>query len=112
MVQIPKLLATDPRTLVIERLDQPGERVEFAIGDDSTGFYDLAKAKAKPLARGGVYRATIGVNKVTFKIDAKAKIVGKTDRQDPRRQPAVALPAGLIPSSRAWIRCAPHSPPY
>jgi hypothetical protein len=83
MVQIPKLLATDPRTLVIERLDQPGERAEFAIGDDSTGFYDLAKAKAKPLARGGVYRATIGVNKVTFKIDAKAKIVGKTTGKIP-----------------------------
>jgi hypothetical protein len=77
MVQIPKLLATDPRTLLIERLDQPGERAEFAIGDDNAGFYDLAKVKAKPLARGGVYRATIGTNKVTFKIDAKAKTTGK-----------------------------------
>ena len=83
MVQLPKLVASDPRTLVIERVDRPGERAEFAIGDDNTGFYDLAKAKAKPLARGGVYRATIGTNKVTFKIDAKAKIVGKTTGKIP-----------------------------
>ena len=83
MVQLPKLVAGDPRTLVIERVDRPGERAEFAIGDDNTGFYDLAKAKAKPLARGGVYRATIGTNKVTFKIDAKAKIVGKTTGKIP-----------------------------
>ena len=83
MVQLPKLVASDPRTLVIERVDRPGERAEFAIGDDNTGFYDLAKAKAKPLARGGVYRAMIGTNKVTFKIDAKAKIVGKTTGKIP-----------------------------
>ncbi len=37
MIQLPKLQASDARTLVIERVDQPGERVEFAIGDDSTG---------------------------------------------------------------------------
>ncbi len=77
MVHLPKLQASDSRTLVIERLDRPGERAEFVIGDGNTGFYDLAKAKAKPLTRGGVYRATIGTNKVTFKIDAKAKTTGK-----------------------------------
>jgi len=75
MVQIPKLMANDSRTLVIERVDRPGERAEFAVGEN--GFYDLAKAKAKPLAKGGVYRATIGPNKVTFKIDAKARSTGK-----------------------------------
>ena len=110
MVQLPKLAANDSRTLVIERLDQPGERADSRSASNG-GFFDLAKAKAKPLARGGVYRATIGTNKVTFKIDAKAKIVGQDQRQDPRRQPPVALPARLIPSSRAWIRCAPPSPP-
>ena len=83
MVQLPKLVASDPRTLVIERVDRPGERAEFAIGEDNAEFYDLAKAKAKPLARGGVYRAMIGTNKVTFKIDAKAKIVGKTTGKIP-----------------------------
>jgi hypothetical protein len=77
MIQLPKLMANDPRTLVIERLDKPGERAEFTIGEDSGAFYDLAKAKAKPLTRGGVYRATIGANKVAFKIDAKAKTTGK-----------------------------------
>ena len=78
MVQLPKLAANDTRTLVIERVDRPGERAEIAIGEDNTGtFYDLAKANTKPLTRGGVYRATIGPNKVTFKIDAKAKTTGK-----------------------------------
>lgn len=77
MIQVPRLQGNDERTLVIERIDRPGERVEVAIGGDLAGgaFYDLAKANAKPLTRGGIYRASLGSNKVTFKIDAKAKIV-------------------------------------
>jgi hypothetical protein len=74
MVQLPKLQPGDSRTLVIERIDRPGERIEVAVGDDSSAFYDLARADAKPLARGGTYRATLGRSKVTFKVDAKAKI--------------------------------------
>lgn len=76
MVQLPRLQPNDKRTLVIERIDRPGERIEVAIGNDLAGgaFYDLAKADMKPLARGGVYRATIGPSKVTFKVDAKAKV--------------------------------------
>jgi len=80
MVQIPRLQANDNRTLVIERIDRPGQRIEVAVaGDLANGaFLDLAKADIKPLTRGGVYRATLGSNKVTFKVDAKAK-VAKTD---------------------------------
>ena len=76
MVQIPRLQANDNRTLVIERIDRPGQRIEVAVaGDLANGaFLDLAKADIKPLTRGGVYRATLGSNKVTFKVDAKAKI--------------------------------------
>jgi len=77
MVQLPKLAANDPRTLVIERVDQPGERAEFAFGENTGTFLDLAKVNAKGLTRGGVYRASVGPNKVTFKIDAKAKTTGK-----------------------------------
>jgi hypothetical protein len=79
MVELPKLAAGDPRRLLIERLDKPGgERLEIAIDEKAPAFLDLAKANAKPLARGGVYRASVGPNKVTFKIDAKAKTTGKT----------------------------------
>ena len=111
MVQIPKLLGTDTRTLVIERLDKVGRARRIPIGADSAGFYDLAKAKAKPLARGGVYRATIGANKVDVQDRRQGQDRRQDHRQDSRRQQAVALPARLIPSSRAWIRCAQHSPP-
>jgi hypothetical protein len=74
MIQLPKLQADDKRTLIIERIDRPGERIEVAVGEAGGAFYDLAKAHAKPLARGGIYRATIGSSKVTFKVDAKAKV--------------------------------------
>jgi hypothetical protein len=78
MIQLPKLAASDPRTLVIERVDKPGtERAEIPIDEKNSGFVDLAKTGAKPLSRGGVYRATVGPNKVLFKIDAKAKTKGK-----------------------------------
>jgi hypothetical protein len=74
MIQLPKLQTKDSRTLVIERIDRPGDRIEVAIGNDTGAFYDLAKADARPLARGGTYRASLGPNKVTFKVDARAKV--------------------------------------
>ena len=92
VVQIPRLEANDQRTLVIDRVDRPGERIEVALGDVATGaFYDLAKANTKPLARGGIYRATLGGNKVLFKIDAKAKIAKPaTGKSKPERLPVVS----------------------
>jgi hypothetical protein len=74
MVQLPKLRADESRTLVIERADRRGEHFEIKIDEDlaAGGFYDLAKAD-KQLTRGATYNASIGLRKVTFKIDARAK---------------------------------------
>jgi hypothetical protein len=74
VVQLPKGLASEDRTLVIERTDRPGKRLELKI-DDATaaaGFYDLARSNVS-LTRGAVYDASIGGHKMQFQIDAKAK---------------------------------------
>lgn len=75
--------------LVIERLDQPGERYEAAANDKSRvrgRFYDLAKA-GKALAPGGLYVASAGQRKIVFKIDPAAKpgdapVIGRLLRLD------------------------------
>jgi hypothetical protein len=62
-------------TLTIERLDQPGERVEIAVAGPlllKGRFYDLARA-GKSLAPGGTYRATAGGRQIVFKVDPGAK---------------------------------------
>jgi hypothetical protein len=63
------------RTLVIQRVDRPGERYEIQIGEGPArgAFYDLAKADIKPLKRGATYRATLGERAITFKVHPKAK---------------------------------------
>ena len=61
--------------LVIERLDQPGERLEADIAGQQLfrgSFYDFAKA-GKTLAAGGVYRASVGARQVVFKVDPYAR---------------------------------------
>jgi hypothetical protein len=75
MIQIPKNLASADRTLVIERIDRPGERHEIKLGDDVApgSFFDLAKANTKPLTRGAIYNASLGADKVMFKVHDKAK---------------------------------------
>jgi hypothetical protein len=74
VVQLPKGLATEDRILRIERTDRPGERHELKIDDAvaAAGFYDLAKINVS-LTRGAIYDARIGGQKLTFRIDAKAK---------------------------------------
>jgi hypothetical protein len=74
VVQLPKRLASEDRTLVIERSDRPGERHELMIDDAvaAGGFYDLAKSNVT-LARGGIYDVSIGGHMMKFAIDAKAK---------------------------------------
>ena len=74
VVQLPKRLAREDRTLLIERIDRRGERHELKIDDAiaAAGFYDLAEMKVS-LARGAIYDASIGGHKMTFQIDAKAK---------------------------------------
>jgi hypothetical protein len=74
VVQLPKVLASQDRTLLIERVDRRGERHEVKIDDTiaAAGFYDLAKINVS-LARGAIYDASIGGHKMMFQIDAKAK---------------------------------------
>jgi hypothetical protein len=74
VVQLPKRLAREDRTLLIERIDRRGERHEFKIDDAvaAAGFYDLAKTNVS-LARGAAYDTSIGGHKMTFHVDAKAK---------------------------------------
>jgi hypothetical protein len=73
LVQLPKGLASQDRTLLIERTDRPGKRYQLPVDDKiaAAGFYDLAKSKVS-LAP-GIYDASIGGRKMTFQIDAKAK---------------------------------------
>ena len=57
-------------TLVIERIDVPGEKFEIAISSRQLArgvFFDLAKAN-RLLAADGLYRATFGAKQVVFKI--------------------------------------------
>jgi hypothetical protein len=74
LVQLPRSLASQDRTLLIERTDRPGKRYELKVDDTvaAAGFYDLAKAKVS-LSRGATYDASIGGHKMTFQVDAKAK---------------------------------------
>jgi hypothetical protein len=74
LVQLPKVMGADERTLRIRRTDRRGEHHTLQIDDSvaTAGFYDLAKVKVR-LARGGIYEASIGSRKVTFLVDAKAK---------------------------------------
>jgi hypothetical protein len=61
--------------LVIERLDQPGEKHEVTIGGQQLlrgSFYDFAKAD-KALVAGGLYRASVGNRQIVFKVDPYAR---------------------------------------
>lgn len=61
--------------LVIERIDQPGEKHEVTIGGQQLlrgSFYDFAKAD-KALEAGAVYRASVGAQQIVFKVDPFAK---------------------------------------
>ena len=71
---IPRLTAAGYRTLVIEPAKRSNERFTVDIDEAlvNGGFYDLAKADVR-LRRGGLYTATLGSRKFTFKVDAKAK---------------------------------------
>jgi hypothetical protein len=61
--------------IVLERLDQPGERQRIDAGKQQLvkgAFYDFARAN-KALVPGGVYRASTGTRQIVFKIDPGAK---------------------------------------
>src|SRR5262249_7623805 len=77
--------------LVIERLDQPGERHRIAVAEPGLirgAFLDLAKAGVA-LVPGSIYRAKLGEQELVFKIDAQAKagdapLVGRLARLQAR----------------------------
>jgi len=61
-------------TLVIERIDAPGEQYIVPLSGDILvrgRFYDFAKEK-KSLTAGGTYAASLGSRKTIFKIDSHA----------------------------------------
>jgi hypothetical protein len=76
--------------LVIERLDQPGERIEMDVAAHQLfrgAFYDFAKS-GKALAAGGVYRASVGAQQIVFKVDPDARpgqapVIGRLLRFQP-----------------------------
>ena len=61
-------------TLLIERIDKQGERMELSIKPAQLvrgEFYDFASTNWV-LTAGGVYRATLGAKQIVFKIDEAA----------------------------------------
>jgi hypothetical protein len=80
-----------PGKLVVERLDQPGERHEMAVTEQQLirgAFFDCAKAGVA-LAPGGIYRAKFAGQEIVFKIDSDAKpgaapLVGRLARLQAR----------------------------
>jgi hypothetical protein len=73
IIQIPKLRADEPRTLVIERMQRPSERVAIELDESlvNGGPYDFGKADVR-LQRGALYTVTLGSRKLVFQVDAKA----------------------------------------
>lgn len=80
-----------PGKLVVERLDQPGERHEIAVTERELvrgAFLDFAKSGVA-LAPGGIYRAKLADQEIVFKIDPDAKpgdapLVGRLARLQAR----------------------------
>jgi hypothetical protein len=79
VIEIPKMLAGESRTLVIERTNRPSERIAVEIDEAlaNGGFYDLGKT-AMRLRPGARYSATLGSRKLDFRVDARARSADKT----------------------------------
>jgi len=81
-----------PGKLVVERLDQRGERHEIGVTEKELlggAFFDCAKAGVA-LAPGGIYRAKFADREIVFKIDPDAKpgdapLLGRLARLQARR---------------------------
>jgi len=72
--RIPMIDVRGGGTLLIERVDEPGERFEIAIRPTELvrgAFLDFARTN-RVLTAGGIYRATLGAKQIVFKIDAAA----------------------------------------
>jgi hypothetical protein len=84
----PLVQVTGRGTLLIERLDVPGERQQIDLDSKliKGKFYDFAAAN-KALSPGGIYSARFGSSRIVFQIDARARagttpIVGRLVRMD------------------------------
>jgi hypothetical protein len=84
----PLVQVTGRGTLLVERLDVPGERQQIDLdGKQTKGkFYDFAVAN-KALSPGGIYSAKFRSSRIVFQIDARARpgmtpIVGRLVRMD------------------------------
>ena len=68
----------DYGTMVLERVDQPGERYEVALSPASLvkgRFYDFAVGNAR-LKPGGRYEVSLGANRLVFEVDESANAGG------------------------------------
>jgi hypothetical protein len=84
----PLVQATGPGALVVERLDERGERLQIDLNGKQfkDKFYDFAAHK-KALAPGGIYLAKFKSSRIVFEIDARARpgttpIVGRLVMMD------------------------------
>jgi hypothetical protein len=84
----PLVQATGRGTLLVERLDIPGERQQIDLdGKQAKGkFYDFAIAN-KALSPGGIYSAKFRSSQIVFQVDAHARpgttpMVGRLVRMD------------------------------
>jgi hypothetical protein len=84
----PLVQATGRGTLLVERLDIPGERQQIDLdGKQAKGkFYDFAVAN-KALSPGGIYSAKFRSSQIVFQVDAHARpgttpMVGRLVRMD------------------------------
>lgn len=71
----PVIELTQPGKLVIERIDQPGERIETDVSAKMLvkgKFFDFAKT-GHWLMPGGTYAATLGSRRAVFSIDSLAQ---------------------------------------
>ena len=87
--QSPLVEVAKGSTVVIERVDQPGERYEITDRGPLVrgAFYDFAQDN-KALAPSGIYTATSGSVKVTFQVDpnaqpGRAPVAGRLIRLQP-----------------------------
>jgi hypothetical protein len=72
--RIPMIDVRTGGTLLIERIDKPGERLTFIVERSQLvrgAFYDFANTNWV-LAAGGVYRVSLNAKQIVFKVDAAA----------------------------------------
>ena len=75
MVQLPKDLPRDARTLVFTPIDHQAERPHTIVVDEAyitAGYYDMADINLN-LTPGVTYEVTIGTHKLTFRVSPDAK---------------------------------------